>query len=72
MLINSIHMLWFYGGGFENLKIYSGLSMYSNNFISFICICDFRFIFHAYSVQRAMSKGHRVEIGYRAEGIGNS
>ena len=60
VLINSIHMLWFYGGGFENIKISSGTSIYSNNFSSFICICSFRFIFHAYSVQSIMSKGHNV------------
>ena len=57
VLINSIHMLWFYGGCFENIKISSGISMYSNNFSSFIRICSFRFIFHAYSVQSIMSKG---------------
>ena len=60
VLINSIHMLWFYGGGFENIKISSGTSIYSNNFSSFICICSFRFIFHEYSVQSIMSKGHNV------------
>ena len=59
VLIISIHMLWLYGGCFESIKIYSGISMYSNNFISFICICGFSFIFHAwfctkYNVKRVI------------------